>query len=496
MRLDPSTLKRSPTAEIGRAVPQSTGDPERDLVEACETYRDDFEGWVRYFYPWGEVGGPLEKWSGPDWWHRELMGETSEYLAGDRGLPLRCAVTSGHGSGKTAFTAWLIQYFLSTRFNPQVVVTANTETQLQKTWRELAKWNQMLLNAHWFDWNATSYAFKSPKFSATWNAKAVTWSLNNTQAFAGTHEDNVLVIFDEASNIHDEIWTVTDGAMTTKGAWWFVFGNPTRNVGRFYECFHKHSKWWRTWQVDSRACQAANKEYLEQLIEQYGGEGTDEAKTRVLGQFPERATGQLISTEAVERAQKTEIAMWDYAPKVMGVDVARFGTNQSEIAIRQGRKVFPIIRVPKGDLMMQAQFVADQIKKERPNLVCVDGSGIGAGMVDRLRQLNFSVMDVNGGNSSMNPRFLNKRAEMYWEMKEFIELGECELPPDRELKDHLTVTDYGFTDKGRIRLRRKEDIFADHGFSPDKADALSLTFAYPVSDDVMEDVDPVLFEDS
>jgi hypothetical protein len=467
---------------------------EQELKDACVEYANDPLAFTMFMYPWGS--GQLSDWEGPDYWHKEVFQAIKEYLEGPDDEPLCIAVASGHGAAKTALWAWVCRWFISCRAHPQIVCTANTESQLvTKTWRELAKWHKLALNQHWFEWTATQYYLKA--HPETWKANAIPWSENNTEAFAGTHEESVLVVYDEASKISDKIWEVTDGIFTTKKNIWLVLGNGTRNIGRFYDCFNRNKKYWKTWQIDSRTCKAANKSYLERLIEQYGGEHTDEAKIRVLGQFPERSSGQLISTVAVERAQKTQVEAWEYAPKIFGVDVARYGSNQSEICIRQGRKVFPIIRVPKGDLMMQAQFVADHIKKERPNLTNVDGSGMGAGMVDRLRQLGFQVMDVNGGNSSINPRFLNKRAEMYWEMKEYIELGECELPPDKELKDHLTVTEYDFTDKGRIRLARKEDIVQEYGFSPDKADALSLTFAYPVSDMLEEsEVDPAIHEDS
>lgn len=449
---------------------------------------------VRFNYPWGR--DQLEKWEGPDWWHLEVFDEIRRYMLGPRDQPLQIAIASGHGSGKTAFVAWIVQWFMSCFSHPVVRVTANTEAQLNTTtWRELSKWHQMGLNRDWFDWTATQFYYKeSPE---TWRANAVPWSENNTEAFAGVHEENVMVVFDEASKISDKIWEVVDGAMTTKGAIWLAFGNPTRNVGRFYECFHGRSaQYWKTWQIDARTCKAANKPYLERLIEQYGGPQDDRAKVRVLGQFPSAAVRQLISTEAVEKAMGKEVEAWEFAPKIMGVDIARYGDNQSEIAIRQGRKVLPILRVPKGDLMNQAGFIADQIRKERPAVVCVDGSGIGAGVVDRLRQLGFSVVDVNGGNSSINPRFLNKRAEMWWAMKEWIEVGECELPKDKDLKMHLTVVEYDYTDKGRVRLQRKEDIVDEFGFSPDKADALSLTFAYPIVEDLApEDVEPVTYDD-
>jgi len=361
-----------------------------------------------------------------------------------------------------------------------VVCTANTESQLTtKSWREVAKWHKMALNRDWFEWTATTFYMKGHQ--ETWKANAIPWSENNTEAFAGTHEDNVLVQFDEASKISDKIWEVTDGVLTTKKNIWIVYGNGTRNVGRFYDCFNKNKKYWKTWQIDSRTCQAANKEYLDRLIEQYGGEESDQALVRVRGMFPRTATRQLISTESIEKCMDFEAEGFEFQPKVMGVDIARFGENSSTICVRQGRKVFDIEVLPKQDLMMTAHHVAEAIKRERPMQVFVDGSGIGAGVVDRLRQLNFPVVDVNGGNSSLNPRFLNKRVEMWWTMKEAIE-NVVELPKNSRLKEELSCIEYDYTDKGRIRLDRKTDIMDKYGFSPDLADALAYTYAYPVAD--------------
>lgn len=464
-----------------------------ELQDLCVRFRDDPEKFVLAMYDWR--AGELSGWSGPDWWHREVFGAIKEYLAGPETVPLCIAVSSGHGAAKTAFCAWVIHWFMSCRAHPQVVATANTETQLTtKTWRELAKWHKLGLNRHWFDWTATSYYLKA--HPETWKANAIPWSEHNTEAFAGTHEESVLVVFDEASKIADTIWEVTDGVFTTTKNIWLVCGNGTRNVGRFYDCFNKNKKRWKTWNIDSRTCQAANKEYLNRLIEQYGGEDSDQSRVRVRGLFPRVSTRQLISSDAVESAMNFEAEGWEYLPKVMGVDIARFGENSSTICIRQGRKVSEIEVLPKMDLMATAHHVAEAIKRERPVQVFVDGSGIGAGVVDRLRQLNFSIVDVSGGNSSLNPRFLNKRAEMWWEMKEFIE-GLCELPKDPRLKEELTAIEYDFTDKGRLRLDRKSDIMERYGFSPDKADSIALTFAYPVADfsEQTMELDPPTYAD-
>lgn len=467
--------------------------PDVELQDACIRFANDPLGFVLYMFPWGE--GILSKWSGPDKWHREIFAEIKAYLEGDSTLPLQIAVASGHGAAKTTFFAWMNLWFMSCRAHPQVVCTANTESQLTtKSWREVAKWHKMALNRDWFEWTATTFYMKGHQ--ETWKANAIPWSENNTEAFAGTHEDNVLVQFDEASKISDKIWEVTDGVLTTKKNIWIVYGNGTRNVGRFYDCFNKNKKYWKTWQIDSRTCQAANKEYLDRLIEQYGGEESDQALVRVRGMFPRTATRQLISTESIEKCMDFEAEAFEFQPKVMGVDIARFGENSSTICIRQGRKVFDIEVLPKQDLMMTAHHVAEAIKRERPVQVFVDGSGIGAGVVDRLRQLNFPVVDVNGGNSSLNPRFLNKRVEMWWTMKEAIE-NVVELPKNSRLKEELSCIEYDYTDKGRIRLDRKTDIMDKYGFSPDLADALAYTYAYPVADfsEQGENLEPAVFAD-
>ena len=477
-----------------------------DVLSRTAQLQADFEGmaneplkFVRYAFDWKQDA--LKDSGGPDVWQADVLSEIGAYCkrieAGENPGPLQLAVASGHGIGKSALVAWIIQWFMSTRDHPQIVVTANTETQLlTKTWRTLSRWHKMLINSDWFDWTATKFSYKhSPE---DWFAAATPWSEHNPDAFSGTHDKNVLVIFDEASNIHDIIWEKIDGAMSTRGAIWICFGNPTKNVGRFYECFHKYRKFWSVRQIDSRTCAHADKVWVQRYIEQFGADA-DRTKYQIYGQFPSAATRQLISSAAIEKCQKHQAEGWEMLPKVMGVDIARFGENSSAICIRQGRKVFPIEVLPKMDLMQTAHHVAERIRTEHPMQVFVDGSGIGAGVVDRLRQLNFPVVDVNGGNQSLNPRFLNKRVEMWWEMKEFIE-ALCELPLDDckpTLREELTCVEYDFTDRGRIRLDRKADIMDDYGFSPDKADALSMTFAYPIADfsDTGMELDPKVFQD-
>jgi hypothetical protein len=480
---------------------------DEELKELCERYANDPLGFVRVFFDWGH--GDLVGEDGPDVWQADVLTELGEYCrktakakkgeTPDPG-PFQLAVASGHGIGKSALVSWIILWFMSCRTDPQIRVTANTETQLNTTtWRELAVWHGRINNKDWFTWTATKfYLNASPE---KWYASAVAWSENNPEAFAGVHAENTLYLFDEASKISDVIWEKADGAMSTFGAMWLCFGNPTRNTGRFYDCFHKDRKYWVRRQIDSRTAKKANKVWVEQFIERRGLTD-DRTKYQILGQFPSISSNQLIAPQSVEKCQAYKSEGHEYLPLLMGVDVARFGSNHSVVCFRRGRRVEDFIVFPKQDLMMTASRVADLMREKRPAQVFVDGSGIGAGVVDRLRQLNFSVLDVNGGNEPMNHRFLNKRAEMWWEMKEFID-GLCELPIGEKLegvtlKDELCCVEYDYSRKaGRVFLTSKDEIMSEHGFSPDRADALSLTFAYPISDDAESSIelDPKQYAD-
>ena len=205
------------------------------LIEDIAGFYADPLGFVRYAYPWGEPG-LLEREPGPDEWQTSFLRKLGEKIA--QGLSIegaiRMAIASGHGIGKTALIAWLVQWFMSTREFPQIVVTASTQSQLSsKTWREVAKWHRLLINRHWFNWTATKFAHV--RYPETWFAAAIPWSENNADAFAGTHEKYVLIIYDEGNAIADRIWDTTEGALTTPGAIWLAFGNYTKNTGRFNE---------------------------------------------------------------------------------------------------------------------------------------------------------------------------------------------------------------------------------------------------------------------
>lgn len=449
------------------------------IADDIAGFYDDPVGFVWYAFPWGEGALANEK---PDKWQVELLTRLGEEVKrrgnGAIAEAIQIAVASGHGIGKSALISWLILWFISTRPHPQIVCTANTSEQLiKKTWRELSKWHKLAINKDWFTWSATK--FYMTEHAADWFAAAIPWSKENPEAFAGTHEKDVLVLYDEASAIPDVIWEVTEGAMTTPGAVWVVFGNPTRNTGRFRECFGRLKHRWLTWKIDSRTVSRTNKAQIKQWEEDYG-EDSDFFRVRVKADFPRAGSTQFISSESVTEAQKRYNAGDKSQPLLMGVDVARFGEDQTVFRFRQGRECMKYYYSYRGkDTMETASLVLEKAKAHGADKIFIDGAGVGGGVVDRCRQLGLPVLEVNAGSKARNDTdYANLRAEMWGLMRDW--LATATLPEDSELAADLEGVEYGFTARNQIQLEKKEDMKKRGLSSPDHGDALALTFAMPV----------------
>jgi hypothetical protein len=482
-------------------------DAEKRLVQFLLGFYNDPYGFVMAVFAWGQKGTILENETGPDKWQSSLLKLLGFALRREGQFAkialavVRMAVASGHGVGKTALVAWIIMWFISTRPNPQIVVTANTQSQLRtKTWRELAKWHKRAINAHWFKWTATQFQLRAAP--DTWFASAIPWSEHNAEAFAGTHERHVLLIFDEASAVVDAIWETAEGAQTT-GALegnttiWLAFGNPTKNTGRFRQCWTKFRKRWITMQVDSRTAKKADKRQIQEWIDDYGID-SDFVRVRVRGLFPRVGPKQFVSNEIVENAIARQIdqkTIPSGTPKVMGVDVARQGDAQTVITRRRGRKLLPEItkfRIP--DLMEVASRVAAEINTWQPDICFIDAVGMGAGVYDRLIQLGYDnvVAVYSGTREGLNKPevFYNLRIEMWDRMREWLKTAD--IPDDKELYEDLIGPEFYYNQAMLMLLEKKEDMEKRGLPSPDVADSLAVTFAYPVPTrtDKAEPVEP------
>lgn len=456
-----------------------------ELIEALGALTHDPLAFVYFAYPWGEPGTPLEDMEGPDEWQIQILKDIGEQLKKGKDLQtaIQEAVASGHGIGKSALISWLIHFAISTHENTRGVVTANTEGQLRtKTWPELSKWHNMFIAKDLFTYTATAIFSSDKDYEKTWRIDAIPWSKNSPESFAGLHNqgNRILVLFDEASAIDDVIWEVTEGALTDANTEiiWCAFGNPTRNSGRFRECFRKYRKFWNTYQIDSRTVKISNKAKIEEWLEAYG-EDSDFFKVRVRGVFPSASDLQFISTEIADKAQKQsyKLGAFDHLPVIIGVDPAWTGSDSLEIVMRQGYYMKPLASIPKNDDdWRMAQLIAQFEDEYKADAVFID-MGYGTGIYSIGKQLGRKWRLIEFGGKSNDPVYLNMRAYMWGQMKEWLREGGSIPPNDQALYDDIVGPEAIIDKNGRIQLESKKDM-KDRGLpSPNKGDALALTFA-------------------
>lgn len=478
------------------------------MVELAPEYRDRFPGCTH----------------GPDKWACEFLDELGEKIRKNRFNgkdavpPLRFSTASGHGIGKSTLVAWLIMFILDTRPYSMGVVTANTGDQLRtKTWAELAKWHSRAITSHF--WNYTSgkgsmgiHRIGSGDVKEKWKCVAMTCREENSEAFQGLHAANStpFYIFDEASGIPDPIWEARIGGATDGEPMSFDFGNPTRKSGYFFEnCIGKSRHRFSVRSIDSRSVHLTNKVEMEEWRQDWG-EDSDLFKVKVRGEFPSAGSVQFIGSDLVFDAAVRPAVSSKTDSVVIGVDVARFGSNNTVLYPRIGHdaKSFPVRSFNGLDNWQVAEKViemSNEFKALGKNRVTifVDGGGLGGGVVDILRRLGHDPIDVNFGGKATDRKYNRKGDEMWGRMRDAMPYLSIHDLPD--LKDQLTQREYGFSaDGSRMKLETKSDMEKRGLNSPDIADALALTFAsgvamemniMPMANQVHWDYDPLYSKD-
>lgn len=469
----------------------SVADLQMQLAQEIGEYCDDPVGYA-------EICG----WT-PRPWQWEILNAIGSHLRSqDRFIPLDVAVSSGHGVGKSALVSMVINWAMSTCEDCKITLTANTFDQLRtKTWPEVNKWTQQspTYKAGWWTLTATALTSKFADHDRTWRTDAIPWSENNTEAFAGLHNKGkrIVLIFDEASGIADKVWEVAEGALTDEETEiiWLAFGNPTQNTGRFRECFGKFKHRWKTYQIDSRTVEGTNKSQIDKWIEDYG-EDSDFVRVRVRGEFPRAGSNQFIPSDVVSAARKYKSEGHEGLPKILSVDVARFGDDQSVIGVRQGRKARILAKYRGLDTVQLAERAIEFINSEAPDGVIVDGDGIGAGVIDQLNHRHYgnNLFEFHGGASANDAsKYFNRRAEVWGLMRDWLCTG-AEIPNDNELDTDLTAPEYGFSNKQQIQLEKKEDMKKRGLSSPDSGDMLAMTFAVTILPKPKEEVPRIYHE--
>ena len=422
--------------------------------------------------------------------------------------PIRFATSSGHGIGKSTLSAWLIKFILDTRPFSMGIATATTADQLRiKTWGELGKWHRISLTQHWFDYNTGrgSMSLVNKRFPERWRCDGQTAKEENSESFAGLHAVNStpFYLFDEASGVPNKIYEVREGGATDGEPMRFDFGNPTRNTGYFYEnCVGKFSKRYIVTKIDSRDVAITNKALFEEWAEDYG-EDSDFFKVRVRGEFPSAGDIQFISGDDVTAAQNREVppqSINRHAPLLIGVDVARFGDDESVIWPRVGddARSWPIKRMKGVDTVRLVGEIINIIREfEKLGVKCdglfVDGGNTGGAVVDMLRGLNYDPFEVQFGAKAVDGKTYRLAMDEIWgKMKEHIKtrlvLPRRNEKNSQELYDQLTQRQFGYTLKQQIALESKTDMKARGISSPDIPDALAVTYFQEVASRAPDDL--------
>ena len=461
-------------------------DPESELIELAAACSLDPLRWVNMAYDWGH--GELAEFKGPRDWQAEVMSDIGNHLQNPatRYQPLMLSVASGHGIGKSAGIGMIVNWALSTCEDCKIVITANTDNQLRtKTAPEVGKWQRLAINSHWLDPQATSIAVKDKEHAKSWRADFTPWSEHNTEAFAGLHNKGkrIVLIFDEASAIADKVWEVAEGALTDEGTEiiWLAFGNPTRNSGRFRECFRRFKHRWKCRQIDSRTVEGTNKDQIAKWAADFG-EDSDFFKVRVRGMFPSMSSRQFISDADVSAAyeRKIEPAQYAFAPKIITVDPAWEGDDEFVIGMRQGLMFKILHTMPKNDNDLIAAGVIARLEDEHnADAVFID-AGYGTGIYSAGQGLGRDWTLVWFASASSDAGCLNKRAEMWKLARDWLKSGGC-LPSDPTLRDELQAPETVPRVDGKIQIESKKEMKARSIPSPNRADALVLSFAFPVT---------------
>ena len=300
-----------------------------------------------------------------------------------------------------------------------------------------------------------------------------------------THNsDNVMLVADEASGVPEQVFEAAAGSMSGHNAVTLLLGNPTRSSGFFYDTHNRLSSEWVTFRVSCVDSPRVSTEYVEEMKSRYGEE-SNAYRIRVLGEFPRSDDDTIISMELIEAAKNRDVAPTQYAPMIWGLDVARFGSDSSSLTKRKGNTVTEASRVWRNLDLMQltgavvAEYEA-QKPEDKPEAIMVDSIGLGAGVVDRLKELGLPAVGINVSESpsfSPNQTYANLKAELWYKCKAWFEKRDCRIPDDPRLIAELATVRYTFSSTGKTRVESKEDIKKRGLKSPDCGDSLILTFA-------------------
>lgn len=443
-------------------------------------------------------------------WQQTLILLSIQKAIEDKRLSRHISVRSGHGIGKSTVTSWIVIWFLYCYFMAQVPVTAPTASQMHDVlWKELAIWIKRMPKevAEIFEWQNDYIRVRYERES--WFARAKTSSKENTEALAGVHADNVLMAVDEASGVPEQVFNTAEGALTSGNVFVIMISNPTRTIGYFYDSHHKNASDWQTFEFNCEEAPLVDKEYIERQAKRHGVT-SDEYKIRVKGRFPsEDAMDDSGFMQLVPRSRITvtpslgDMDMF-IGRKILAVDPSGEGDDECEFVIRdvvQAKIVKTLTSTNDKEIAAETYKLCLQ-HGIAPKDVVIEGFGKGADAAKHLVLLSkgyykpyvvlpgTSPADEEKINGDYFTRFpnerddnfvdlmLNLRATGKWRMRNWLIQGGMIIDNNTEsseFAEQIAMEKYQRV-KNKIQIMPKKQMFKLRIPSPNKSDALSLTF--------------------
>jgi hypothetical protein len=398
----------------------------------------------------------------------------------------RVAVAGGQGVGKDHVAACAILWFLYTRPGSLVLSTAPTARQVRRLlWGEVRRlWGRSRV--------ALGGTLRQTELVLAPGWYALGFSTDDPDRFQGFHAASMLVVVDEAAGVDDAIFEAADAVLTGSEARLLLIGNPTRTSGRFHAAFSDAS--FESLRVrctehpnvvEGRELipGAVSREWVEWAAKTYGEDSAFYA-ARVLAEFPGEPTDALLRRQWIEAAFERERGL--EGERSAGVDVARFGRDSTVIVACEGGTVTEILSARGRDLVATADEVAGLVERLAvpPSRVFVDDTGLGGGVTDVLRSRGLAVRGVQFGSAASRPeRFVNRSAEIFWNLRRLLETGAAALgrvaaSRDGEvLREQMERLRVAYADSGKIAVSGEPGPKAAPSTSPDHADALALAMA-------------------
>jgi phage terminase large subunit len=441
-----------------------------------------------------QLDAPFEKYAeDPVGFMRDILGWEPWSVQRDIARALvdeqRVTTVSCNGAGKTSLAARLLLWFIQSRRDAIVVTTAPTWHQVSLLWREV-RTSFLGAEYHLRGELMTTRLDIAP----SWYAMGL--STDREERFQGFHAKGhdtggaggLFVIVDEASGVADHIFDAMRGYLTSRNSYVLLIGNGNRATGAFYESHQRGN--WRRFSIAAQdvPTEIISREWITEQGEFYG-EDSPQYFVRVLGKFPPKGGDyQLVPEWLLE--ETADATPEGKGEKHMGVDVSRSGDDYNVAVITVNGKVEEVRTWQTDDLMDTSKRIhalANEWGIQGEN-VHVDVDGLGAGVVDRLRELDCSCDGVDFGGKALgdyawligtDSKILNRRAELHWIARMGLMGGHFSIPREhrKTLWRQLGWTNYEYNERGYLKMEAKDKIRARHGNSPDHADAWVISLS-------------------